>query len=100
MLNKEEQFKAFEAKGVTQVREDIAQRRYNEERTLLAKEWFRQKAQERSDEAERRNEASSLEQRTIARSAKNAAWTAAIAAIIAAVCAIIAVAVSVHNGRP
>jgi type IV secretory pathway component VirB8 len=100
MLDKDEAFKTFEAKGEAQVHEDIAQNRYSEERTLLAEEWFRQKAQERSDEVERHNEASSLEQRATARSAKNAAWTAAIAATIAAVCAIIAIVLHFLDKKP
>jgi hypothetical protein len=44
--------------------------------------------------AERRREAASLEQRKIARSAKNAAWLAAAAAIIAATCAAIVIPIA------
>ena len=81
----------FERDGESKVRENVALGRYQPKNEALAKEWLRQKGQARDELSARESRAANLEDRRIARSAKNAAWIAAITAIIAAIAAIIAV---------
>ncbi|PKP68607.1 MAG: hypothetical protein CVT83_05150 [Alphaproteobacteria bacterium HGW-Alphaproteobacteria-5] len=80
---KEQFWAELETLGEDAVRVKVAVKGYDDVRRGLAEEWLRLRESAR-------NEASSLEQARIARSAKNAAWAAAIAAIIAAICVIIA----------
>ena len=85
-IDKEKLWSELESMGEDEVMLSIAHNRYNQAKLALVYEWLRR--QESS-----RNESSRIEQRRIARSAKNAAWTAAIAAIMAAVCAIVALVI-------
>jgi hypothetical protein len=96
-MSEEQYYQGFEQDGEEVVRNNVAMRRYSQDRQALAKEWLRRKDQTRSEEAERRRVTSSEEQIRIARSAKNAAWAAAIAAIIAAICAAVAIVISVQK---
>ena len=75
--------------GEDAVREKVSLGLYSGARLRRAKAWLEKKDQARSSESSRRKEASSSEQRRMARSAKNAAWVAAIAAIVAAIYAVI-----------
>lgn len=74
--------------GEPTVREAVALKRYGK-RQAAAEHWLAMKDQSRETESERERRLERVEDRRIARSAKNAAWIAAIAAIIAAISAII-----------
>jgi hypothetical protein len=87
MTNDDDPFRRFEEAGEQQVRINLARKTYDSRRTHLAEAWLAQK--ERSS-----GEAASVEQRRIARSAKNAAWVAATAAIIAVVVAAISASIA------
>jgi len=80
----------FEAIGEIQVRKNLADRIYSEEKTLLAREWLAHVESARRASEFARIDASNREQIRAARSAKNAAWMAATAAMILAICTVIA----------
>jgi hypothetical protein len=90
----DERWNEFERLEEIQVRKNLANRIYSEEKTLLAEQWLAHSDGLRRAAEFAKIDASNLEQIRVARSAKNAAWTAAItaiiAAIIAAICAVIA----------
>lgn len=69
----------FEAVGEKAIRQKLSTTVYSADNRRIAQDWLDFK--DRS-----RNEASNLEQRRTARSAKTAAWIAATAATIAAIC--------------
>jgi ribosomal protein L9 len=93
---KEQFWAELERLGEDEVRVKLATKIYSDvnERGGLAREWLLRKDQARQSERLSRNEASSREQISIARSAKNAAWAAAIAAIIAIVISIASIAIT------
>lgn len=83
-VDRDKLFASLESQGEPKVREDLASGAvYGGDKAGLVELWLARKDRARA-------EASNLEQRNIARSAKNAAWAAAIAAIIAAIAAVIA----------
>jgi hypothetical protein len=87
MPTRDELFAEYERDGEALVRERLIIEHYGPPgayRRGFAEEWLRLR------EESRRN-ASNLEQTSIARSAKNAAWAAAIAAIIATICAVLVI---------
>jgi hypothetical protein len=86
----EKRWADFEAKGEMRVRQELAERIYSEETTLLALQWLAHLESARRASEFARIEASNREHIRAARSAKNAAWTAAIAAMILAICTVIA----------
>jgi hypothetical protein len=90
MTDSDMRWNEFESLGEVQVRKNLADRIYSEEKTLLAREWLVHLESARQASEFARMEAISLEQSQTARSAKNAAWAAATAAMIAAAGAMIA----------
>jgi hypothetical protein len=98
MTDSDLRWNEFEATGEIQVRKNLADRIYSEEKTLLAREWLAHTESARRASEFARIDASNREHNITTRSAKNAAWAAAIAAMIAAtgamiaaVCAVIAI---------
>jgi len=90
MTTKDEYYAEFEKIDEPRVRERINLGQFGERKRKYAQGWLEQI--ERS-----RNDVSNLEQRAIARSAKNAAWAAAIAAIIAAIAAAVSIFISLYK---
>ena len=88
----DQRWNEFEILGEIQVRKNLANRIYSEEKILLADQWLLHSESVLRAAEFAKMDASNFEQIRVARSAKNAAWTAAItaiaAAIIAAVCAV------------
>ena len=80
----QQRWQEFEKLGEEKVRQNLATHVYGEDNTKLAREWLSHKAQQKSEEAQRRSEASSAEEVSIARSAKDAAWESAEAAKMSA----------------
>lgn len=87
-------FERLERVGELEVRHRVTTGQYTGPHKLWAAKWIAEIDQRRSEEAERRSDASNAEHLRIARSEKNAAWVAAISAIAAIIISIIALYLS------
>jgi hypothetical protein len=90
LADPDELWPELEVLGEDEVRRRLALQTYGHTKLPAVLEWLRRKEQERIAAAEQRHSAQRLEELSILRSTKHAAWGAAIAAVITAIFALVA----------
>lgn len=83
--SKDELWLKFETAGEAKVRENLAAKRYGEQKEPMAREWLREQEEKRKREATKRGENSQERQIKVSRGQNRATWFLVAATILAAV---------------